>query len=180
MIYTAPSPSPSPRRGATIIAAVARNRAIGYQNKLLYWLPDDMRRFRQLTTGHTIVMGRRTFESLPKGALPNRRNCVLTRTVSELPGCECFASWEDFVATCREDEEVFIIGGASIYTALIDKADRLCLTEVDDIPCEADAFFPDYSHWRETWREHHPADDRHSHAFDFVDYERIALIMQHN
>ena len=183
-----------------IIAAVARNLAIGYQNKLLYWLPDDMRRFRQLTTGNTILMGRHTFESLPKGALPNRRNCVLTRTVTELPGCECFPDWESFIATCREDEDIYIIGGASIYQQLLDKADRLCLTEVDDTPEHADAFFPPYivgnasklcdvvgeasklcdvvgeasklCIWEETFREHHPADDRHAHAFDFVDYQR--------
>ena len=91
----------------SIIAAVARNRAIGFNNKLIYWLPNDLKRFKQLTTGHTIVMGRRTFESLPKGALPNRRNCVLTKSVGELPGCECFASWEDFVATCKADEHIY-------------------------------------------------------------------------
>lgn len=175
-----------------IIAAVARNRAIGYQNKLLYWLPDDMKRFRQLTTGNTILMGRRTFESLPKGALPHRRNCVLTRTVTELPGCECFPDWESFIATCHEEEDIYIIGGASIYAALLDKADRLCLTEVDDTPEHADAFFPNFlvgkasqlcdnsvvdnasqrRSWEETFREHHPADDRHDYAFDFVDYQR--------
>lgn len=154
----------------TIIAAVARNRAIGYRNALLYSLPDDMRRFRMLTTGHTIVMGRHTFESLPKGALPHRRNCVLSRTVQSLPGCECFASWNDFAATCSPEEEVYVIGGADVYAQLIGKATRLCLTEVDDTPQEADAFFPDYSRWKETWREHHTADDRHAHAFDFVDY----------
>lgn len=157
----------------SIIAAVARNRAIGCDNKLLYWLPDDMRRFRQLTTGHTILMGRRTFESLPKGALPNRRNCVLTRTVRELPGCECFKDWESFIATCQEDEDIYIIGGASIYRKLLDKANRLCLTEVDDTPPTADAFFPDYSHWHEAWREHHHADERHSYDFDFVEYNKI-------
>ena len=69
----------------SMIAAVARNRAIGYKNKLIYWLPNDLKRFKQLTTGHTILMGRRTFESLPKGALPNRRNCVLTRSTATLP-----------------------------------------------------------------------------------------------
>lgn len=156
-----------------MIAAVARNRAIGYDNKLIYWLPDDMKRFRQLTTGHTIVMGRRTFESLPKGALPHRRNCVLTRTVATLPGCECFATWQAFADSCRDDEQVFIIGGASIYSALIGRCDRLCLTEVDDTPHEADTFFPDYSQgWVEAWRERHDADERHAHSFDFVDYVR--------
>ena len=154
----------------TMIAAVAKNRAIGYKNKLLYWLPEDMKRFRQLTTGHTIVMGRLTFESLPKGALPNRRNCVLTRSLKGLPGCECFKNWDEFIASCQPDEDIYIIGGASLYRSLLDKADRLCLTEVDDTPAEADTFFPDYSSWHEEARERHPADERHSHAFDFVEY----------
>ena len=153
----------------SMIAAVAANRAIGNDNKLLYWLPADMKRFRELTTGHTIVMGRRTYDSLPKGALPNRRNCVLSRGVSELPGCECFASWDDFAATCSDDEEVFVIGGASIYGLLIGKADRLLLTEVDDTPDSADAFFPDYSQWKEAWREHHEPDEKNHWAFDFVE-----------
>ena len=155
----------------SIIAAVAKNRAIGYKNKLIYWLPNDLKRFKQLTTGHTILMGRKTYESLPHGALPNRRNCVLTRSQKDIPGCECFKTWDDFLITCMPDEEVYIIGGASLYKSLLDKADRLCLTEVDDTPAEADTFFPDYSEgWHETWREDHPADDRHAHAYSFVDY----------
>ena len=153
-----------------MIAAVAKNRAIGYRNELIYWLPNDLRRFRLLTTGHTILMGRRTFESLPKGALPNRRNCVLTRTKAQLPGCECFATWGEFIASCRPDEDIYIIGGESLYRNLMDKADRLCLTEVDDTPEQADAYFPDYSAWREVSREHHPADERHAYPYDFVDY----------
>ena len=155
-----------------MIAAVARNRAIGFENKLIYWLPNDLKRFKQLTTGHTIVMGRRTFESLPKGALPNRRNCVLTRSIKSLSGCECFASWEDFVATCSPDEDIYIIGGASLYNELLGVADRLCLTEVDDTPANADTFFPDYSQWHEVAREDHSTDERHSHAYSFVDYEK--------
>ena len=155
-----------------MIAAVAKNRAIGYENKLIYWLPNDLKRFKQLTTGHTILMGRRTFESLPKGALPNRRNCVLTTSVTELPGCECFGSWDEFQHTCTPDEEIFVIGGASLYTGLLDKADRLCLTEIDNVPAKADTFFPDYDEWVEVMREHHDADERHAHAYDFVDYMR--------
>ncbi len=154
----------------SMIAAVAKNRAIGHENKLIYWLPNDLKRFKQLTTGHTIVMGRRTFESLPKGALPNRRNCVLTTTVSELPGCECFPSWDSFMFSCTPDEDIFIIGGARLYNELLPVADRLCLTEVDDTPKEADAFFPDYSEWKAVTRENHPADDRHAFAYSFVDY----------
>lgn len=153
-----------------MIAAVAKNRAIGFENKLIYWLPNDLKRFKQLTTGHTIVMGRRTFESLPKGALPNRRNCVLTRTVSTLPGCECFSCWNDFIATCQPDEHIYIIGGASLYHDLLEQADRLCLTEVDDVPQQADAFFPDYSQWHEVSREEHEADERHCYRYAFVDY----------
>jgi dihydrofolate reductase len=155
-----------------MIAAVARNGAIGFENRLIYWLPNDLKRFKQLTTGHTIVMGRRTFESLPKGALPNRRNCVLTSTVKELPGCECFDSWDEFIASCRPDEDIYIIGGASLYRNLIDKADRLCLTEIDDVPEQADTFFPDYSQWHEVSREEHDTDERHHYRYAFVDYER--------
>lgn len=151
-----------------MIAAVAKNRAIGYKNKLIYWLPNDLKRFKQLTTGHTILMGRRTFESLPKGALPNRRNCVLTRSKKELPGCECFDSWDEFIATCTPDEEIFIIGGASLYKNLLDKADRLCLTEVDDVPENADTFFPDYSNWHLESKETHPKDERHAFEYAFT------------
>ena len=156
----------------SMIAAVARNRAIGFQNKLIYWLPNDLKRFKQLTTGHTILMGRHTFESLPKGALPNRRNCVLTTSTASLPGCECFRTWDDFIATCHLDEHIYIIGGASLYRQLIGKADRLCLTEIDDTPAEADTFFPDYSDWKEVAREAHPSDERHAQPYAFVDYER--------
>lgn len=155
-----------------MIAAVAKNRAIGYDNKLIYWLPNDLRHFRLLTTGHTILMGRRTYESLPKGALPNRRNCVLSTTTRRLPGCECFATWQQFADSCRPDEEIFIIGGASLYSTLLPETDRLCLTEIDDVPEQADTFFPDYSDWKETAREHHDADERHAFAYDFADYYR--------
>ena len=156
----------------SMIAAVARNRAIGFENKLIYWLPNDLKRFKALTTGHTIVMGRKTFESLPKGALPNRRNCVLTRSTEQLPGCECFKDWDSFIASCQSDEDIYIIGGASLYSGLIDKAQRLCLTEIDDTPAQADTFFPDYSEWKETWREDHTTDEKHDYAYSFVDYVR--------
>ena len=155
-----------------MIAAVARNRAIGFENKLIYWLPNDLKRFKALTTGHTIVMGRKTFESLPKGALPNRRNCVLTRSIDQLPGCECFKDWDSFIASCQPNEDIYIIGGASLYRELLDKADRLCLTEIDDTPAQADTFFPDYSNWKESWREDHTTDEKHQQAYSFVDYVR--------
>lgn len=156
----------------SLIAAVARNRAIGKDNKLIYWLPDDMKRFKALTTGHTIIMGRRTFESLPKGALPNRRNIVLSRTRQDFTGCDAYSSLEEAIAHCTEDEDIYVIGGEEVYRQAIGKADRLCLTEVDDTPDGADAFFPDYSGWRETNRERHAKDERHAFNFDFVDYEK--------
>lgn len=156
----------------TIIAAVARNRAIGFENKLLYWLPNDLKRFKALTTGHTIIMGRNTFESLPKGALPNRRNVVLSRTTKELPGCEVFPTLEEALQICRSDEDIYIIGGARVYEQAIRFADRLCLTEIDDTPKDADAFFPDYSDWKVETKETHPKDEKHAFEYAFVDYVR--------
>ena len=155
-----------------IIAAVAANRAIGKDNRLLYWLPNDLRRFKTLTMGHTIIMGRRTFESLPKGALPHRRNIVLSRSKAEFPGCEHYGSLEEALSHCQEEEEVYIIGGASIYRQAIKMAYRLCLTEIHDIPESADTFFPPYDDWREEVRESHSADERHAFSYDFVDYVR--------
>ena len=155
-----------------IIAAVAKNRAIGFENKLIYWLPNDLKRFKALTTGHTIVMGRNTFESLPKGALPNRRNVVLSTTVKELPGCEVFPTLDAALQSCQPDEDIYIIGGARVYEQAISKADRLCLTEVDDIPAQADTFFPDYSDWQVVNKEAHPKDERHAFEYAFTDYER--------
>jgi len=179
----------------TIIAAVARNRAIGNKNKLIYWLPNDLKRFKALTTGHTIIMGRNTFESLPKGALPNRRNVVLSRTAfsspkffsSEaslwaergetrrglndlFPGCDVYPSLEEALAHCSPDEDIYIIGGASVYRQALPLADRLCLTEIADTPQEADTFFPPYDDWQEESREDHPADDRHDFPYSFVNY----------
>ena len=156
----------------SIIAAVARNRAIGFENKLIYWLPNDLKRFKALTTGHTIIMGRNTFLSLPKGALPNRRNIVLSRSQKEFPGCEVFASMDEALKHCSPEEDIYIIGGASVYRQALKVADRLCLTEIDDVPAEADTFFPPYDDWKETWREEHETDERHAFRYAFVDYCR--------
>jgi dihydrofolate reductase len=155
-----------------IIAAVAKNRAIGFENKLIYWLPNDLKRFKALTTGHTIIMGRNTYLSLPKGALPNRRNVVLSTTVSELPGCDVYPTLDAALQSCSPDEDIYIIGGARVYEQAISMADRLCLTEVDDMPAQADAFFPDYSDWQVVNKETHPKDERHAFEYAFTDYER--------
>ena len=160
----------------SLIAAVAQNRAIGYRNRLLYWLPNDLRRFKALTSGHTIIMGRKTFESLPKGALPNHRNIVLSRSGQEYPGTETFPTLEAALAACRPEEPVFVIGGASVYEQALPLADRLCLTEIDDIPADADAFFPDYSDWKalstETDGQWHETDEKHAFRYRFIDYAR--------
>ena len=157
----------------SIIAAVAKNRAIGFQNKLIYWLPNDLKRFKALTTGNTIIMGRNTFLSLPKGALPNRRNIVLSRSTKEFPGCDVYASLEEALEHCSKDEDIYIIGGASVYNQALKIADRLCLTEIDDTPAEADTFFPPYEDdWKEEKREDHDVDERHDQRYSFVDYIR--------
>lgn len=154
----------------TIIAAVAQNRAIGKDNKLIYWLPNDLKRFKALTTGHTIIMGRKTFESLPKGALPNRRNIVLSRSKRDFAGCDCYTSLDEALANCSADEDIYIIGGASIYEQAIKCADRLCLTEIEDTPEDADTFFPEFDGWREEKREDHDIDEKHAYKYSFVDY----------
>lgn len=158
----------------SIIVAIAENRAIGFENKLLYWLPNDLKRFKSLTTGHTIIMGRKTFESLPKGALPNRRNIVLSRQDIKFPGAERFSSLEAALAQCQADEEVFIIGGASVYHEALPLADKLCITHIEDTPAEADAFFPeiDPAVWEVASSEAHATDEKHLFPYRFVDYCR--------
>lgn len=163
-------------KNLSIIVAIARNYGIGFENKLLYRIPNDMKRFKALTTGNTIIMGRKTFESLPKGALPNRRNIVLSRDESAaFAGAEHFLSLEDALAHCGEDETVFIIGGSSVYTEALPLADNLYITLVDDATKEADAFFPEINgvEWKETSRENHPVDEKHLYPYSFINYERI-------
>lgn len=158
-----------------IIAAVDRNWGIGFQNKLLFWLPNDLKRFKALTTGNTIVMGRKTFESLPKGALPNRRNVVLSSNPdTRCPGAEVYPTLEEALLSCMPEEQVFIIGGASVYKQALPLADRLCLTEIDAEATEVDAYFPavDATIWHEKSRESHPDDEKHPCPYAFVDYAR--------
>ncbi len=159
----------------TVIAALDRHRAIGHKNKLLFRLPDDLIRFKKLTTGHTVLMGRNTFESLPKGALPNRRNIVLSHTLKEIPGCDVFPSLQAALDSCTEDEQVFAIGGASVYRDALPLADALALTLVDAEAEEADTYFPEWDDgsWHLVAKEFHPADDRHAYPFTFADYCRI-------
>lgn len=169
----------------SLIAAVAQNGGIGRDGDLLCPLPADLRRFKQLTTGHPIIMGRRTFESLPKGALPNRRNIVLSRQPgAEFPGAECFDSLRAALDACRpaqgsagtgEETEVFVIGGHSVYREALPHADRLYLTSVEHDGAGADVFFPDFdpAEWETLEMEAHPADERNPFAFTFLTLKRI-------
>ena len=155
-----------------LIAAIAKNNAIGINNKLIYWLPNDLKRFKELTTGHTIIMGSNTFRSLPKGALPNRRNIVLSRKESSFPGVETFKSLEEALANCVNEEIVYIIGGEMLYRTAMPMADILCLTEIDDTPAEADAFFPEFtrSEWEIIQDETHDKDEKHDFKYRFATY----------
>lgn len=153
----------------SIIVCISRNRAIGYQNQLLYHIKSDMARFKELTMGHTIIMGRKTFESLPHGALPHRHNVVVSQTQKEIPGCEVFASLEEAV---RNNQDAFIIGGDSIYQQALSWANTLYITEVDDEAEQADAFFPeiDLQEWQVTEKEMR---NENGLAFSFLTYHRI-------
>jgi len=158
----------------TLIAAVARNGAIGKDNQLLWQLPEDMQRFKALTLGNLVLMGRKTWESLPAKfrPLPGRRNIVVSRNASyQAPGATVALSLNDAISAAGI-EHVFIIGGAEIYSQALLLADRLELTEVDDAPA-GDAFFPavDRQRWQETARELRLATDT-APAYAFVTYER--------
>ncbi len=129
----------------SIIACIAKgNRAIGYKNRLLYHIPEDMARFRELTTGHTIIMGRKTFESLPNGALPNRRNIVISHQHIQLKGCEVYHSIDEALEQCQEDR-VFVIGGETIYQKFIHQANTLYLTMVEEAAPKSDTYFPQFN-----------------------------------
>ena len=137
----------------SIIAAIAANNAIGYQNNLIYYIKDDLKRFKALTTGNTIIMGRKTYDSLPKGALPNRRNIVLSRGKKHLHDCQVYSSLEEALSSCKEDEHVFIIGGVSVYEKALPLAKELYLTEIEATPEHADAFFPLFDRYSVKQRE---------------------------
>ncbi|MBQ8423935.1 MAG: dihydrofolate reductase [Coprobacter sp.] len=160
----------------TMIAAVAANGAIGKDNDLLCHLPNDLKHFKALTLDHTVVMGRRTFESLPGGALPRRRNVVLTSAPASMPSTvEACTSWQEVEQGAEPDEELIIMGGATLYRQMIERAQRMYITEIHHEFPEADVFFPeiDKSQWREVAREDFRPDERHAYPYSFVTYERV-------
>ena len=159
----------------SLIAALDRNFAIGRGNALPWHLPDDLRRFKALTLGKPILMGRKTAESLGR-ALPKRRNLVLTRSGrAPFEGMQAVASLDEAIRIAAIDgDELCVIGGGEVYALALPRATQLHLTWVDTTVDQADAFFPrfDPADWREVARVAHPADATHAHAFAFVDYVR--------
>lgn len=162
------------KKNITMIAAAAENNALGKDNKLIWHLSDDLKHFKILTKGHHVIMGRKTFESMPK-ALPNRTNVIVTRQKDyTAEDAQVVHSLEAALALAQEDEQPFIIGGGEIYRQGLNYADSIELTRVH-ADFEADTFFPeiDSKVWREVWRENRDVDEKHKYAFSFIRYEKI-------
>jgi dihydrofolate reductase len=162
-------------KNISIIVAIAENRAIGKDNRLLWHLPDDLKRFKKLTTGHTLIMGRNTFLSLPNGALPNRRHIV----ISDIPGelfsqCEMAGSVEEAVQMAGTDNECFVIGGGMVYAQFLPVAGKLYLTQVHE-SFEADTFFPeiDFSQWKTLATEEVEAGESNQYAHTYTELIRL-------
>ena len=156
------------------IVAVASDWGIGRQGELLCHLPADMRHFKEVTMGHSIVMGRKTFESFPRRPLPGRPNIVITRNAGwHYPGVTVVHNMEDAIAAAPTDT-VFIIGGAQVYEQALPLVEVLHLTLIHARWASADAFFPtlDMNEWQEVGREHHSSDARNAYEFDFITLKR--------
>ncbi|WP_340111407.1 dihydrofolate reductase [Maribellus mangrovi] len=159
-------------KNISIIVAIAENFAIGKNNDLLFHLPNDLKRFKEITSGHTIIMGRNTLLSLPKWPLPNRRHIVITDKKDDVfPGCETVFSINEAIEKVKGEDEAFIIGGGMIYRQFYPVAGKLYLTLVHQ-PFEADVYFPeiDYSEWKEAARK-----DFHDEKNNF-DYSYLDLV----
>ena len=155
-----------------LVVAVDEQGGIGKNNQLLWHLPADLKHFKEITTGHPIIMGRKTFESFPK-PLPNRTHIIITRQADyEVPeGCIVVSGLPEAIAICPKNEEVFIIGGGEIYKQSIDVANKLELTRVHTT-IEADTFFPEINpeQWELVFEEPHPKDEKHAFDFTFQTY----------
>ncbi|MBO4530319.1 MAG: dihydrofolate reductase [Paludibacteraceae bacterium] len=158
----------------SIIVAVSENGVIGKDNRLLWHLSGDLKRFKALTTGHTIVMGRNTFLSIGK-ALPNRRNVVLSHSMKtgDVENVEVFDSVETFVQSIQQDDEVFVIGGGQIYRQFLPLASKVYLTRVH-VTMDGDTTFPELSlsEWQEIAMEKMSSDEKNDYDYDFIDYYR--------
>lgn len=156
----------------SIIVAVAKNGVIGDKNSLLWHISEDLRFFKQTTSGHPVIMGRKTYESLGR-PLPNRTNVVISRTATAIEGCTVAHSLEEAVAMFPHDEEIFIIGGAQIYALALDIADRIYITRVEH-EYEGDTSFPtwDESQWHLVQSERHECGEKYPYPFAFEVYQR--------
>jgi dihydrofolate reductase len=165
---------PDIKKNISIIVAIADNNAIGKDNQLLWHLSDDLKRFKKLTTGHTVIMGRNTFLSLPNGALPNRRNIVISDKADEIfENCEMAHSIEEALELAGDTDECFIMGGGMVYRQLLPVAGRLYLTKVH-ASFEADTFFPDidFTEWDEIESAFVEAGGKNEFPHTFALYER--------
>lgn len=157
----------------SVIVAVSRNQVIGKENQLIWKLSADLKRFKALTTGHTIIMGRKTFDSIGK-PLPNRTSIVITRQQDyKIDGCIVVNSLEEALEKAADQEEVFIIGGGTIYKEALPKANKLYYTKVHK-NFEGDTFFPvlDLKEWESVNREDCMPDEKNEYAYSFIDYKR--------
>lgn len=156
-----------------IIVIVDQNNGIGKDGDLLCHLPNDLKHFKKITTGHTIIMGRKTYESLPKGALPNRINIVITSdNADNYPGCIVARSVDEAILLTKNNEKVFIIGGGKIYRSTLHLSNKLYLTRIHHKFEEADTFFPeiDFNNWELIEEEKHKADDKHLYDYSFTTF----------
>ena len=156
-----------------LIVAIAKNNAIGIAGDLLCHLPNDLKHFKEITTGATVVMGKNTFFSLPRRPLPNRRNVVLTRdTKFAYENTEVAHSINELYTILSEDEKVFIIGGGNVYEQFMNKVDKLYITHIHHTWEDADTFFPeiDPAIWQCVSEEHHEADEKHLYPYTFAEY----------
>ncbi len=159
----------------SIIVAIANHNAIGKSNRLLVHLPKDLKWFKQHTLNKTVLMGRKTYESLPSGALPKRKNIVLSKNINfDAPNCVVLNSFDNLEKYLNLDEENFIIGGAEIYKKFLPKADKLYITRIY-ADFEADVFFPkiNFDEWKLTNKISNKADEKHKFDFDFLEYLKI-------
>ncbi|WP_417589128.1 dihydrofolate reductase [Owenweeksia hongkongensis] len=158
----------------TIIAAMAKGRVIGKDNDLIWHLPDDLKHFKNLTKGHHVIMGRKTYESMGK-PLPGRTNIVITRQKDfKADGCILVNNIEEGIQKAEGDSQPFIIGGGEIYKQALKYAQTMELTEVNG-EFDGDTFFPtfDEKQWKEVSRTHHPVDEKHKYSFDFIQYSKL-------
>jgi dihydrofolate reductase len=158
-----------------IVVVIDEKNGIGKNGGLLCHLPNDLKHFKKITTGHTIIMGRKTYESLPNGSLTDRINIVVTSgDVNNFPGCIVVRSIEEALSVSKSHEKVFIIGGGELYRTTFHLADTLYLTRIHNTFNDADTFFPniDFKDWELIEEERHMADDKHLYPYTFLTYYR--------